>query len=151
MGSDNKELNAGTARALMSLIRLTEALEDGGCIISPEGSVAARLLPEILAVAAAKAKQEGGADEAVRAAIEKIVELKTAAEQEKLYKAVSEEAGKLTEEEGIAGCLQILKEFDRQMLEKDRDFYIKRGGADIGLSAMYEESVNALTKIMLKG
>ena len=76
MVSDTKELNARVARALMSLIRLTEALEDDGCILSPQGSVSNILLPEIFATAAAKAGQSGCDEQAVIRTVSALIDIK---------------------------------------------------------------------------
>ena len=147
--TDMNELKAGTARALMSLIKLTEALEDDGCIVSAEGSVAARLLPEIFSVSASGAIQSGGDDGRVRNAVTALTDIKDGKMQEAFIRYVLDNKEAYTEEE--PACFKILKEFDRQVLATDRDFYIKRGGADVSLTEMYMELVKAVTTIMIEG
>lgn len=148
MVSDKTELNAKAARALMSLIKITEALEDDGCIVSTGGSVSKALIPEIMAVAAAKADCD---ENAVRQAVFSIVGIRDEKNREALIDAVLNEAEAMTASGEEPGALLILREFDLRVRDKDKDFYANRGGADIGLSDMYEETVNAITTIMLKG
>ena len=150
MVSESAELNVITARALMSLIKITEALEDDGCIVSAEGSVAAQLLPEMLAAAFARAKESGCGDAAVGKTLSALMDIRDSKVADKFEKSVIMRAERMAEGEA-AGCRGVLEEFDRQILEKNKDFYRIRGGADICLTDMYEETVDALFKIMLEG
>jgi hypothetical protein len=136
----------------MSLIRLTEALEEDGCIRSAEAELSEQLLPEILSVAAAEAFSQGAEKNDIARAAEMLVNIRDERKRESFVSGIIERAEYyLQEKDEAPGCYRAIREFDERMLKEDPLFYRKRGGADIGLSDMYKEIAEALTKIMLEG
>ncbi len=151
MTADVNKLNEAAAGALMSLIRVTEALEEDGCIISRDKKASTALLPEILSLAYLRAGRAGGDEKAAERAVDSLFFIKDENEREELISSVIHGAEDMQRLGETQGCLFVFKAFDAKVLEKDKDFYRRHGGSDICLQEMYEETLNAVVKIMLKG
>ena len=152
MASDKRTLAARAASAVMSLIRMTEALEEDGCIRAADSSLSEQLLPEIISVAAAGALGRGADHSGIVSCAELLVNIRDSRKKESFISGIIERAEYyLQETDEIPGCYSVIREFDENILKEDPLFYRKRGGADIGLSDMYKEIAKALTNIMLEG
>ena len=148
MASEVKELNVRTVRALMSLIKLTEALEDDGCINVISGrKVSEMILPEVMAVAAAGARQKGCEEEDIRKTVAELVNMGDARKNEAFADGVLQRMVPAAADAGESEIYKVLKSFDESVTDKEADFYIKRGGSDADLSQMFVQTVKAVERL----
>ncbi len=144
-----KELPESINRAMMSLVRTVESLEEDGVLKTKDGaSVAVWIVPEILSYAASRCLRQGEDEGAVLDTVMELVYIRNAEVLKAFIGGIFERAEYYTEAPGEQpGGYAILKSFDESILKKDADFYKRRGG-NTGLSEMYMQIVGAVVSLM---